>query len=70
MTDFENYSDQYKNIRMERRDGILQLSLHHQGGPAIWTARRGDIHAELGDAFYKIGRNPENLVVILSRIGQ
>ncbi len=69
MTAFEAYSSLYKVIQMERHDGILQMKIHSNGGPAVWTAGRGGIHAELGDAFYQIGRDPDNRIVILTGTG-
>jgi enoyl-CoA hydratase/carnithine racemase len=69
MADFASYANSYRHIRCERQDGILQVTLHHQGGPAIWTSAPTGIHAELGDAFYRIGRDVENRVVILTGTG-
>ncbi len=34
MADLTSYSSAYQNVRLERRDGILQVQIHHQGGPA------------------------------------
>ena len=39
MSKFEEYANKYKNIKMERRDGILQLTLHHNDGPVIWDSK-------------------------------
>jgi enoyl-CoA hydratase/carnithine racemase len=69
MIGFEAYSAAYSRIRMERRDGILLVAIHRDGGPAVWDAARGGIHDQLGDAFYRIGRDPENRVVILTGTG-
>ena len=33
MVKFENYVNKYKTIRMERRNGILQMQLHTNGKP-------------------------------------
>jgi len=40
----------YKHVKMERRDGILQFTLHTNGGPVIWDfqAHSDTAHA-LGD---------------------
>src|SRR5262249_28396092 len=68
--DFENYQHAYDHIRFKREDGILELRIHTDDGPAIWDALGPhDLHAELGDAFYQVGRDPENLVVILTGTG-
>jgi enoyl-CoA hydratase/carnithine racemase len=59
----------YQSIRFERREGILQMQIHHQGGSAIWRASHNGVHAELGDAFYRVGRDPDNRVVIFTGCG-
>ena len=70
MAQLGSYQHLYKNLRLERRDGILQVTLHQQGGPALWTyAEPGDLHDQLGEAFYKIGRDADNRVVILTGTG-
>ena len=33
---FSDYADKYQTIRMERRDGILQVTLHTDGGALQW----------------------------------
>ena len=40
MATFESYVEKYQTIRMERRDGILQLTVHTNGGPTPCTANR------------------------------
>jgi len=69
MTDFTQYSNAYRYTRFERRDGILQIQIHRDGGSAVWDASPGGIHAELGDVFYQVGRDRENQVVILTGTG-
>ena len=36
MIKFENYSNKYSCIRMERREGILQMTLHTKGADLKW----------------------------------
>ena len=69
MTDFTQYSNAYRYTRFERRDGILQIQIHRDGGSAVWDASPGGIHAELGDVFYQVGRDRENQLVILTGTG-
>ncbi len=70
MAQLGSYQHQYKYIKLDRRDGILQVTLHCNGGPAEWSfAEPGGLHDELGDAFYKIGRDTDNRVVILTGTG-
>ena len=66
MTRFEDYADKYENIRMERHNGILQITFHTEGGSLKWndTPQR-----EFGYAFTDIGSDPENKVVIMTGTG-
>lgn len=68
--EFEQYQNGYQHIRFERRDGILELRIHTDDGPAVWDAvSLDDLHAELGEAFYRVGRDPDNVVVIITGTG-
>jgi len=66
MARFEDYATQYKCVHMERRDGVLEMRLHSNGGPLQWN---DTIHTELPDAFYQVGQDIENKVVILTGTG-
>lgn len=66
MRKFADYSESYRHVRMERTDGILQMTLHSKGGPLKWGARP---HEELGFAFADVGSDPENRVIILTGTG-
>jgi hypothetical protein len=35
---FNEYATKYQHIRMERRNGILQMTLHTTGGTLRWGA--------------------------------
>jgi len=70
MPKFEDYADKYKNIALIRRDGILEVRLHSNDGPLKWGALDSSAHAQLGDAFYNIGRDRENRIVILTGTGE
>jgi enoyl-CoA hydratase/carnithine racemase len=65
-----SYQNTYRNIRFHREDGILQMQIHHEGGEAVWTAEPGGIHEQLGDAFYRIGHDAENRIIILTGTGK
>ena len=69
MPGFDSYRDKYKYIAFRREDGILEMKLHHEGGAPKWTFGPTGIHNELGWAFYDVGRDPENEVVILTHEG-
>jgi hypothetical protein len=36
MARFDDDATKYQTIRMERRDGILQMTFHTSGGPLQW----------------------------------
>src|SRR5262249_31871710 len=66
MSALETYASKYETVRMERQDGILQVTLHTHGGPLLW----GEVpHRELGYAFADIAADPENRVVLLTGAG-
>jgi 6-oxocamphor hydrolase len=63
MANFQEYSTRYKHVRMERRDGILQMTLHTNCGPVIWNF---DSHRETAHALGDVARDRENKVVIIT----
>lgn len=66
MASFEQYSDKYQTVRMERRNGILQITFHTNGGTLQW----GSVpHGEFPQAFGDIASDPENKVVIMTGAG-
>lgn len=72
MSDFDEYRNLYKTIKLTRSTtGVLEITLHHEGGPWRWDARAGhDLpHRELSDALLKISRDRENRVIILTGTG-
>lgn len=62
----DDYANKYESFRMERHDGILEVALHTNGGPMIFSAT---VHEELGFAFADIAADRENRVVILTGSG-
>ena len=66
MVTLDEYANKYQSVRMERRDGILQITLHTNGGSLQWG---GTSHEELPQAFHDIGSDPENRVVIMTGSG-
>ena len=65
-TKLEDYADKYQTVRFERRNGILQMTLHTDGGSLRWGFLP---HGELPDAFYDVGNDRENRVVIITGTG-
>lgn len=66
MATLDQYADKYEHARMERRDGILQLTLHTNGDTLQWG---GGPHRELPQVFADIGSDPENKVIIMTGVG-
>jgi enoyl-CoA hydratase/carnithine racemase len=66
MTRFEEYATKYQTIKMQRRDGILEVTLHSNGGALLWNE---SVHRELPYACTDIGADPDNKVVILTGTG-
>src|SRR5262245_32904318 len=66
MTRFEDYARKYQTMRMERRNGILQITFHTNDGPLQWGLLP---HGEFPQAFHDIGSDPDNKVVIMTGTG-
>ncbi len=67
MIKFADYANKYKHIRMERRNGILQIQLHTNGETLKWGAGP---HEELGYCFNDIGADSENKAIIMTGTGE
>lgn len=64
----EDYSSRYEYVTMERREGILQVSIHDKNDantPVRWGF---DPHQELSHVFYDIARDHENRCVIVTGV--
>ena len=48
MATLDQYADKYPSIRMERHNGILQMTFHTDGGPLQWG---GSPHQEFSQDF-------------------
>ena len=66
MSKLEDYANKYQCTRFERRDGILQMTLHTEGDSLRWGFGP---HAELPEAFHDVGADRDNRVVILTGTG-
>ena len=69
MPHLSGYANKYRNVEFTREDGILQMRLHTNGGPLTWGAIKGSVHGQLADAFYDVGNDLENRVVIITGTG-
>jgi enoyl-CoA hydratase/carnithine racemase len=67
MATLSEYANKYACMKMERRDGILQVTLHTDGGSLKWGLLP---HKELPLAFYDIANDHETKVVILTGTGE
>jgi enoyl-CoA hydratase/carnithine racemase len=64
----EDYKEQFKDhLVMERKNGILQVRMHTNGGPVRWCFQ---VHQALAEAWSVIGHDPENEVLILTSTDQ
>ncbi|CAN0507837.1 unnamed protein product, partial [Phaeothamnion confervicola] len=61
-----DYQDKYKHVRFRREDGILEMTVHTNGGPLRWGR---EPHGELVQVFLDIGRDRENHCVIMTGAG-
>ena len=64
--DFDQYRASFEHAVLERRDGILEVRLHSDGGPLQWGLGP---HRELPELFAAIASDRENRVVILTGTG-
>lgn len=67
MSKLEEYANKYECMRMERRDGILQVTFHTKGGPLRWGVGP---HEECPRAFYDMAGDRETRVIILTGTGE
>ncbi len=65
----DSYRDIYPNAQLERREGILCVRLHTEGGPLRFSIGSNGVHAQLGSLFRDIARDTDNRVVILAGTG-
>ena len=66
MTKLDEYRERFRFVKLERRNGILQMTLHTDDGPLQWGL---EPQAELAAAFAQVGADPENRIVILTGTG-
>jgi len=70
VTQLSDYADKYHCINFARDDnGVLEMTMHTRGGPAVWGTSLKSLHAELGEAFLNIANDPDNRAVIFTGTG-
>src|SRR3979490_606306 len=63
----DDYFGAYRSLRLTRdANGVLVVEFHSNGGPFTFSAHD---HTEFVDAFYRIARDRENKIVILTGAG-
>jgi enoyl-CoA hydratase/carnithine racemase len=66
-THLDDYAERWADyFTMRREDGILEVRMHTNGGPAEWGL---EIHRAFIPAFADIGHDPENECVIFAGTG-
>ena len=66
MARLEDYQNRFRYVKLEREDGILQMTLHSDGDTLQWGSGP---HTELPEVFYTVGTDPENTVIIMTGAG-
>jgi enoyl-CoA hydratase/carnithine racemase len=69
MGQLADYQDRFKSVRFRREDGVLEMTIHRDGGSAKWDFGPTGIHRELGDAFHAVSQDIETRAVILTGAG-
>jgi enoyl-CoA hydratase/carnithine racemase len=74
MSRLDDYKDSYKTIKLDRDEyGILQFTMHNNGGPYVFNEVAKDIHkgghGELGEALHEVAQDRDNRVVIITGTG-
>ncbi|MGO9063086.1 MAG: enoyl-CoA hydratase/isomerase family protein [Candidatus Binataceae bacterium] len=64
---FENYKDKYQHIKLDRRDGIVQLTIHTKGDTLKFSSL---FHTEICDAFTNLGADHDNRAIIITGAGK
>jgi enoyl-CoA hydratase/carnithine racemase len=67
MPKLDDYARSYRFIKLERRDGILLMTLHTDGGPLRWGL---EPQAELARALHDIRTDRENRLLVLTGTGE
>ena len=63
----EDYREKYgKHFKMERRNGILQVQMHTDGGPVNFNLH---VHNDWPQLWMDIGNDPDNEVLIFTGAG-
>ena len=59
----DSYASKYETVKIERRNRILQMTMHTNNRKVIWNTVA---HEEMSDALRMVGLDPENQVIIIT----
>jgi enoyl-CoA hydratase/carnithine racemase len=69
-TYLENYEDKWPNyFKFDRRNGILQLTVHTEGGSMMWSPLPDGPQHIFGEMLHDVGHDPENRIFIMTGTG-
>src|SRR5689334_15244805 len=64
---FDDYAEKYAPyFVMTRRDGIIELRMHTDGGPAMFDFA---VHNAWAQAWQEVGNDPDNEILIVTGTG-
>jgi len=66
LSTFDSYKNKYSHVHFERKDGILQMTLHTNNGPLQWGPSS---QSQLVQAFTDVGADRDNRLIILTGTG-
>lgn len=70
MVGLSTYQHRFPNIAIDRNNGVIEVRVHgDDGGELQWGIDPGAIHEQLPEAFYAIGRDRDNRVMIFTGTG-
>jgi enoyl-CoA hydratase/carnithine racemase len=62
----DQYAERFEHIRLDRQDGVLEVTVHTGKDSLVWTSQS---HDELAYCFHQIASDPDNKVVLLTGAG-
>lgn len=63
---FDEYKDSFRYLKLRRENGILEVRMHYNDGPAQWAGHEVSLHSELPELFHCVNKDSENKVMIFT----
>jgi enoyl-CoA hydratase/carnithine racemase len=63
----DSYATKYETVNIERRNGILQMTMHTNNRKVVWNTVA---HEEMSDALRMAGLDSDNQVIIITGTGE